>query len=253
MDPLKRKPLQGTWNIIRFNWHFYVLIFLVSVLLSTLNEIAFDRSPLLIVLQILLISVTLISLIVSCYVYDRSGLYSFNWLTIDRTPGKQIININAGFDETSWILQDQFPNSQLTVMDFYDPVRHTEVSIKRARKAYSVYPGTIKISTTSKVIETDKADYIFLVFAAHEIRNNEERTNFFRSLEAVLKPGGQLVIVEHQRDMANFLAYNMGFLHFLSKKTWLKTFEDSGLSHIAELQVNPFVSSFIITKNGTAA
>ena len=45
-----------------------------------------------------------------------------------------ITNINAGFDETSYILDDKFPNATIKAFDFYDAEKHTEASIKRARK-----------------------------------------------------------------------------------------------------------------------
>ena len=54
---------------------------------------------------------------------------------------------------------------------------------------------------------------LFLLLAAHEIRNDEERVNFFKQLKNVLSPAGKIIVVEHQRDIYNFMAYN--FPYFL--------------------------------------
>ncbi len=95
--------------------------------------------------------------------------------------GKQLVNINAGFDETSLLLKEKYPDSDLIVFDFYDPVKHTEISIERARKAYPQFPGTTKISTNNIPLKDNSADYIFLLLAAHEIRNDEERIDVFQT------------------------------------------------------------------------
>ena len=56
--------------------------------------------------------------------YDFSGYYDFYWLQtlglIDAKP-KHIVNINAGFDETSFILKNNFPEADIKVFDFYNP------------------------------------------------------------------------------------------------------------------------------------
>ena len=126
-----RKPFQGVWNIIRFNWQFYVLAIVSTVVLLLLRtnfNAPFRTASN--ILVVLILGSTLVSLVVSCYVYDFSGLYSLSWL--DNLPSKaneKIVNINAGFDETSNLLKSKFANSELIVFDFYDPTKHTEVSI----------------------------------------------------------------------------------------------------------------------------
>ena len=145
-----RKPLQGVWNIIRFNWQFYILA-LVLVFALLLVTYVF-RSAFLLpawVLCTAIISGTLLSLLASLYVYDLSGFYTLKLLnSITTVDGAVIININAGFDETSVLLHNKYSSAALTVFDFYDPVKHTEVSIKRARNAYPPYPGTVIVKTT---------------------------------------------------------------------------------------------------------
>lgn len=250
-----RKPFQGVWNIVRFNWHFYVLSLGVLLLLLLLSNYTNSTLRLyLLVIALLIFLPTLISLSVSYYVYDLSGLYNLNWVTdfID-TERNTIVNINAGFDETSILLKNKFPNSELVVFDFYDPKKHTEVSIKRARKAYPLFPNTKSVTTNNLPMLDNSADKIFVIFAAHEIRNEQERLGFFKELKRVLKPTGEIFITEHLRDVSNFLAYNIGFLHFYSKQTWLQTFQLAELTLKSEQKITPFISTFTLTKYGVAS
>jgi hypothetical protein len=69
----------------------------------------------------------------------------------------------------------------------------------------------------------------------------------------ILKPDGQIIIVEHLRDRANFLAYNIGFFHFHSRSIWLRAFSSAGLSLRQELKITPFVTAFIVGKDGIPA
>ncbi len=250
-----RKPFQGVWNIVRFNWHFYVLSFgalLILFLFSNYTNSTFKFY--LFIVSLIIFLPTFISLSISYYVYDLSGLYKLNWITdfID-TKRNIIFNINAGFDETSILLKNKFPNSELFVFDFYDPKKHTEVSIKRARKAYTLFPNTKSVTTTNLPTIDNSADKIFVIFAAHEIRNEQERLEFFKELKRVLKPTGEILITEHLRDTPNFLAYNIGFLHFYSKKTWLQTFQLAELTLKSEQKITPFISTYTLTKYGVAS
>lgn len=250
-----RKPFQGVWNIIRFNWQFYVLAIALTVVLFLLRNnfnATFRASS--DILVVVIIGSTLISLVASCYIYDFSNLYKLSWL--DNLPIKdneKIVNINAGFDETSNLLISKFPNSELVVFDFYDPAKHTEVSIKRARKAYPPFPGTQQVKTNHLPLKDNSIDKVFAILSAHEIRNDEERSSFFKELRRVLKAKGQIIVTEHLRDTANLLAYNIGFFHFHSKATWLNTFRSAGLSVTSEIKITPFITTFILDKNGTAS
>lgn len=250
-----RKPFEGVWNIVRFNWHFYVLSFAVSlfcIFLSNYTNSTFRIYLLIFIVIIFFLS--FISLSVSYYVYDLSGLYNLNWVdnSIEIEKSK-IININAGFDETSILLKAKFPNSELLVFDFYDPKKHTEISIKRARKAYTLLANTKSVTTTNLPTVNCSADKIFVIFAAHEIRNEQERIEFLKELNRVIKPTGEIFITEHLRDVSNFLAYNIGFLHFYSKKSWLKVFQLAELKLNNEQKITPFISTFKLTKYGVTS
>ncbi|PSL43907.1 O-methyltransferase [Chitinophaga niastensis] len=250
METLSRKPFQGITNIIRFNWQYYVIAFCSIILLFTVKGFLpyYSQLTAAIVALFTLLS-TVVSLIVSWYIYDYTGLYSLNWLPVlnGRSSGN-IVNMHAGFDETSAILAKKYPAAKLLVFDFYDPLRHTEVSIERARKAYPAFPATKVISTSKVPLNENSADCICLIFSAHEIRNDEERVHFFQQLKNALRADGQIILVEHLRDINNFVAYNIGFLHFLSKRKWMQTLTNAGLSVDKVFKLTPFVSTYILKK-----
>lgn len=191
------------------------------------------------------------SLLVSSYIYDFSNLYAFDWLHIFPTKEKlKIVNIHAGFDETSSILQQKFNASCLQVFDFYNPILHTEVSIKRARKAYAPYPDTISISTSKIPLDDQSIDFAFVIFSAHEIRNDEERIIFFKELNRIIKPDGRIIVTEHLRDFYNMLVYNIGGFHFHTKRTWRHTFSNAELHIEKAIKTTLFITHFILEKNG---
>jgi len=248
-----RKPFQGVGNIIRFNWHFYVMAVGIIMLIFILNN-SFQNDFKLItnfILTFILLSV-FTSLFISWYVYDYSGLYEFDWMNQFQNAEK-VLNINAGFDETSQIIQNKFPGSGLTVFDFYDKRKHTEISIRRARKAYPPFPGTIHVKTDLLPSENERFDLIFNLLSAHEIRNDEERITFFKEQNRILKLNGKIAVTEHIRDFPNFLAYTIGFFHFHSKRTWHKTFQKAGFQIEKEIRTTPFISTFILIKNGNSS
>ncbi|MDI9363690.1 MAG: class I SAM-dependent methyltransferase [Flavobacterium sp.] len=248
---LKRKPLQGVANIIRFNWHFYLVAVLVFVGFIYAQQLL-PKALQLYVFWLLVLAIVnvVMSLLVSFYVYDISNLYQLNWLP--NASNKKVLNIHAGFDETSMLIKCKYQQTALTICDFYNPQKHTEISIKRARKAYPPIPNTIHVATENLPFENNSFDVVAVIFSAHEIRDKEERIEFFKELARVIKATGQIVITEHLRDTNNFLAYAIGFFHFYSKASWLSTFAQANLTVTAETKTTPFVTTFILTTNGNS-
>jgi len=246
---LNRKPFQGVSNIVRFNWHFYLIAGLVFITIGIIN-LFLPQSFQLYVFGLALAAILpiVLSLVVSYYIYDLSGLYQFKWFP--NFDNKSVLNINAGFDETSSIVKARYPASQLTVCDFYDPKEHTEVSVKRARKLYPPPKGTIPVTSEQLPFAENTFDFSLAILSAHEIRDEEERINFFKELNRITKEGGQILVTEHLRDLNNFLAYTIGFLHFHSKKSWLQTFEQANLVVKKEVSTTPFITTFVLENNG---
>lgn len=243
---IKRKPIQGVTNIIRFNWHFYLMVLIVFIVWVLLKSHLPQRVQILLNIGVAFAVLALsISLVVSFYVYDLSDLYQLNW--IENVNNKKVLNINAGFDETSEIITNKFPHTDLTICDFYNPHKHTEVSIKRARLAYPPNPKTILVSIDHLPFSENTFDKSFAILSAHEIRDENERVQFFSELNRVTK--GQIFVTEHLRDFNNFMAYTIGFFHFHSWKTWLKTFELADLIVTHEIKTTPFITTFVLEKN----
>ncbi len=255
MEPL-RKPLQGLVNIVRFNWHFYALAAGLGLALGILVLAA--PAPLGRCAGMLLALgavPVVVSLVVSAYVYDFAGLYQLSWLPARYVPapGATLLSVSAGFDEISPVLQWRWQPGKLLAVDFYDPTRHTEVSIRRARRAYPLPPDTLKTTTRALPLTTHAADATLAFLAAHEIRDAAERAAFFTELRRVTQPGGPVIVVEHLRDAANFLAYTIGFFHFHSRAAWLDTFRAAGLRVAQEIKITPFITAFVLYADAATA
>lgn len=247
----KRKRFQGVLNILSFNRHFYsVGLILLASLVGLQYYFSWSESAKWIVLVGFLYAL-ITPLLVSAYVYDLSKYYDFKWLNplkLKDSESTQILNINAGFDETSFILKEKFPKSSLKVFDFYNEIKHTERAIKRARKVSQNYPNTKVISTNKIPIEDNSIDVVFLLSAVHEIRSNKEKVTFLKECNRILKRNGSIVLVEHLRDIPNFLAFSIGFTHFFSKRIWNQVFKEAHFSFVYERKFTPFMSVFKFSK-----
>lgn len=245
---IKRRKFQGVLNILSFNRHFYYggFTFLACIIVS---KVLFNWSDILFWIVIpSFIYGLIMPLIISAYVYDFSGYYNFDWLKkcdLDFTTTQQIVNINAGFDETSFILKHHFSNANLSVFDFYNSKQHTEPAIVRARKVSIVYPNTQQIASNKIPLSNQSVDAVFLLSAAHEIRKHDEKIIFLKECHRICKPHSKVIMVEHLRDLPNFLAFTIGFTHFFSQQTWKNAFTLAGFSNIQEIKFTSFMSVFI--------
>ena len=248
---LNRKPFQGVYNILRFNWDFYLVPLVLLIVLLFFKPL-FPEAIHSYIFGFVWVAILymLSSLFISFYIYDLSDLYQFYWLK--NAHRKKLLNINAGFDETSAFIRRKFPTCQLTICDFYDPVRHTEKSISRARKAYPPSKDSIPVPTGKLPFSDNYFDCSLTVFSAHEIRDEQERISFFKELNRVTKFTGQILVMEHLRDLQNFMAYSVGAFHFYSKASWLQTCNEANLLVKDELKITPFISTFILEKNGNS-
>jgi len=246
----KRRKFQGVINILSFNRHFYITGLSVLALLIA-SHILFHWPTILFWLVIFAFLYGLIMpLLVSAFVYDFSNYYNLHWLHLqveDPERVKAIVNINAGFDETSFLLKDKFPQSDISVFDFYNAKQHTEPAIKRARKASLIYPDTKQIASDSIPLNNGSVDIIFLLSAVHEIRSHKEKIKFLKECHRVCKPDGKVIMVEHLRDFPNFVAFTIGVTHFFSRNTWKDAFEKAGFAFFKETKFTPFMSIFNCT------
>ena len=250
-----RTSFQGVGNVVRFNWPFYLVAGGAALALAGLwlagPVVARPYAGLLLALALLPL---LLSLLITAYIYDFSGLYQFDWLFENVPAPAALLTLSAGFDEISAPLAHRYPTARLLAADFYDAARHTEPSIQRARRAYPPHPGTRPVDTRAALpLPAGSTDLAVAFLAAHEIRDAVERAAFFREIARVLAPAGTLVVTEHLRDPANFLAYTVGFLHFHSRRAWLATFRASGLRVAREVKITPFITAFFLRKDDFTA
>lgn len=247
---MNRTSYQGVTNIIRFNPGMFITAGVLIVLGIIAASITTGWLQFLIFISLLAAIASLtISLVVSHWIYDKTDLYSLTSLEkCDPIENENWLTINAGFDEITPTLKNQFPDINLRVLDFYDPEKHTEPSIARARKAYPPHPDTETITSEHIPADDGSVEKIIAFFSLHEIRNHEERVRIFRELHRVLTKSGELHLTEHLRNTPNLLAYNLGALHFHSRNTWLETFRESNFAIKSEVNTTPFITTFILTK-----
>ena len=186
------------------------------------------------------------SLMVSWYVYDRGPLADDHWLRrcVLHPPGRWL-NLHAGLDYASPALAALFPSAEGQTLDIFDPREMTEPSIVQARRIVHAPPGAPTGVWSSLPVATASVDAAFVIFTAHELRRPESREKLFRELARVLRPGGEIVVVEHLRDWRNFLAFGPGFLHFLPKRAWRTAATAAALRIARTFTITPFVRVFV--------
>lgn len=246
-----RSRWQGMMTIARFNWPFYVAA--MAILLASLAGLIFISG----FISKLVCAVALAgaayflfgSLGVSHFIYDRSDLYRWRWLDRALRGGKhhRAIFCHSGFDETSAELRARLDKAEWLILDHFDETRMTEASIRRARKMFPPTPGTMSAVYDRWPVATEAAEVVFGLLAIHELRSDRERRAWFSEARRCVGRGGRVVLVEHLRDFANFLAFGPGFLHFHSRENWRRAWESAGFHSADEFRVTPWVNVFVLT------
>ena len=95
-------------------------------------------------------------------------------------------------------------------------------------------------------LEAESVDVVFGLLAIHELRSEEERSAWFAEARRCLRKGGRVILVEHVRDLANFLAFGPGFLHFHSLASWRRNWESAQLRSLDDFRVTPWVRVFVL-------
>ncbi len=242
-----RGPYEGMWNVVRVNWAKYILglgVVLVSLTCAWLFS-SFRSTGC--AIGLMAIVAVLLPLVVSHIIYDRSHLHRMPWLvTIGGEASRLILNLNAGFDESSSILKHHFPQSELVVVDLFDAERCTEPSIARARKAYPPFPGTLTTRHGVLPLPTASVQRAVAFLSLHEVRSHTDRVAMLKEIHRVLTEGGSLVITEHLRDLPNMIAFTIGVFHFHSGKAWVTAFEEAGFRVARKHRTAGFITTFIL-------
>ena len=245
-----RRPCQGVFQILQFNWRFYgatAAAIAVALLVAPFLPRLFRAGLLICVAPALFWLMS--SLLVSHYVYDRFPLYDLNWITrvLSRMPSRWL-NIHCGLDETSGLLAAIFPGAAFDVVDIFDARVMTEAAIRLARRMEHGAIAARPAHFNDLSFDSSTFDAAFCIFAAHELRRDWQRATLFLEIARVLVPGGELVLMEHARDWRNLLAFGPGFLHFFSQRSWRRTASQAGFAVQTELSMTPFVHVYILRR-----
>ena len=249
---LPRERLHGLRQIVRFNWPYYVvgtvaaaaappIAWTLPVTSNAMLTIAYCGSA----LACLWI---LGSLAASWIVYDRSSLMSGTWIreALGYRPHSWI-SIHAGFDEMTPILRGLFEGSRGRGIDIYEAEEMTEGSIGRARRVLPAH-GAQPARFDNLPAGSDSLDAVFVLLSAHELRSHAARLALFDEIRRATKPGGRVIVAEHLRDAANFVAFGPGFLHFHSRHAWTRCFSDARFGIYDEFAITPFVRVFVLRR-----
>lgn len=236
---------QGVKQIFQYNWPFYVSAALICG--SAVYVLAaWNVGTVLTTLIALGLGITLFwtvaSLAVSWYVYDYSVLTKWEWIAgyIPFAP-QRWANLHAGADEVHDTLLRLYPDSECDEIDIFDAEIMSEKSIQRARDMRSHLRSAHAVPLSEWTSGDSRWDAAFLIFAAHEIRDGELRLQLFKRIRDELRVGGKLLVVEHLRDVPNFLAFGPGFFHFLPHSEWRRLATDADFTMLRDEKLTPFV------------
>ncbi|MDR3614265.1 MAG: methyltransferase domain-containing protein [Candidatus Obscuribacterales bacterium] len=245
---MKSEKFSGMMRVVQFNWPLYLVAAFIATLLAVISFThSIDASMRIVcgVATVLIIAQIIASLVVSHLVYDLSSFSNWQWLKEITTIEKpRILLIHAGYDETNNVLPGIFSTSEVVTVDFYDALEAKEPSIKKARELYpsALIPTCTTLSNWP--INDASIDLALLAFAAHEITDREQRLLLFREIRRVLSNQGQALLIEHLRDMPNFMAFGFGCFHFLPRSEWLRCARLSSLTVKRQYKITPFVGVF---------
>lgn len=234
----------GMLQILRFNWPMYAVAGVAAVAVPlVLHALALPSIVALIVSTgwALMVWWTVASLAASRWIYDRSPLMSWRWIAeLLPQPPRRWANIHSGLDQSTQALRALFPTSHGIVFDMFEEATMTEPSIRRAREL-APHDAPIRIAPSALPLRDASIDCVFLLFAAHELRDPRSREQLFAEIARVLAPRGHVVIAEHARDLANVAAFGPGAWHFLPSREWPRLAAHAGLSPAAARRITPFV------------
>ena len=236
--------------VILFNYKKILLGIIVSLILM-ITSFQISSNTVSIVLKILsiLILLNIIASVVASYIlYDHSDLYELNDLQeiIDFRNTESVILIHASFDPLSGPLEKKYKNLDLVVCDIYGNRHEHEKGIEISKKVFPPNPAEIKISPNKLPFEDKSVDVILAVTSLHEILNHKDRVLFFKEAKRIVKDNGVIVMSEQFQNIINFIFFNIGAFHFLTKKQWERAISEADLKVVVNKKNTPFANTLII-------
>jgi SAM-dependent methyltransferase len=239
----------GAARIFLYNWPVYAGAWLgAAVVVALVPRMPREIMPWALLAACGSVLWSVVSLAVSFYVYDRSGLARGAWVApLLGQDARTWAAVHAGLD-AEIELDAAMPGSCVGRLDIFDPKTMTAPSIRRARiRTAQEHPSTACVPT-ALALPDGACDTLVVAFTAHEIRDRSARERFFVEIRRCLRPGGRMLLVEHLRDVANLVAFGPGFLHFVARSEWLRLAEHAGLRIAVERRVTPFVMALVLEK-----
>lgn len=247
-----RGRLQGTCEIVKYNSRQYMGAFAFLVVSASV-VLFFSLPPVLsaivVIAACLVLYWSVASIVVSFIVYDASRLYDPKWMRtlLDEIPSRWA-NMHAGVDDFSRPLSNAF-GAPISNWDIFDGRTMTEPSILRARSIRGSALSDTAVDFRALPCESGELDAVFAFFVLHEIRESALRRECFDEIARCAVASGKLVIVEHLRDLPNFIAFGPGFLHFWPASEWLRSASAAGFTLLSESTMTPFVRIFVFQRN----
>lgn len=249
------KTFEGMMRVVRFNWPLYLaaaaVVLLLLILAAQPMLAGWMHTILWITAALVLIQATL-SLLASHWVYDRSALRDWCFLqelmqqVVSKTVADEhklcIVNVHSGYDETSGALRRLFSSADIATIDLFPTLTKREASIIRARSLYPPLTPSICHTVTNWPLPEHSVNLILIAFAAHEVREAAQREMLFAQAAKVLSPNGRIILVEHVRDIANFVAFGPGFMHFLPLAEWVRCATQNDLKIAKQYRITPLVA-----------
>jgi SAM-dependent methyltransferase len=239
----------GAVRIFLYNWPVYVGTWGLAVALLFLRPLLPPTSACLAALAaVTALAWSVVSLLVSLYVYDTSALVSGRW--VPGLLGSQAgpwATIHAGLD-AEVELDSVMTGACVARLDIFDARVMTSASITRARVRTPSVNAAAPCSPTALALDDAACDAIVVAFTAHEIRDRGAREVFFDELRRSLRPGGKVLVVEHLRDLANFVAFGPGCLHFVGRGEWLRLAAHARLAVVSETRITPWVMALTLER-----
>jgi hypothetical protein len=241
-------------TLARYNWPLYVFATLVAIVGIALCLAATSTTIRLLggVAALVAVWFATASFLAFHAMFDRSSLLRGTWLPelLEKAPEKWV-QISVCLEETTLPMNQLFPAAEGVLLDIFSPSVMTEPAVTRAR-ARSQNDHAVAVTPASLGVADEWADATVIMLAAHEVRNAAMRESLFRELSRITAAGGRIVVVEHLRNFAAFLAFGPGFFHFLPRSEWIRLSTQSGMRLISESSITPFVHVFVF-KPHTAA
>jgi hypothetical protein len=235
---------EGVRAILRFNWPFYAAAAFVAILSAALIPVL-RGFPRLAAVATLIVSVyfAAASMFASYLVYGRSGVYRWKWLEPLIGNPRRILNVHAGYDETTSRLRE----AHFAAIPLELRTADNTASIERARRVDAHMPAP-RFAAGGLPCRPDSCNAILFLFAAHEMRRPEERDRCFADVATSLAGGGRVVVLEHLRDARTFAVFGPGAMHFYSRKEWLRSARAGGLTLVRESDLTPFAHFFVFER-----